>query len=65
MGLLNWIFGRIGTIDPKTGDRVRIRSHASDDWHNRSDHVEYYDPYSKTWKRGQTVEGSSTGGHYS
>jgi hypothetical protein len=64
MGLLSWIVGRIGTIDPKTGQHVRIRSHASDDWGNTSDHVETKDPHSGTWKRGPTVEGSGTGGHY-
>jgi len=65
MGLLSYLIGRIGTIDPKTGQHVRIRSHASDDWGNHSDHIEIYNPCSRSWERGPTVEGSGTGGHYS
>lgn len=64
MGILDWLVGRIGTIDPSTGQRVRLRSHATDDWGNKADHVETKNPHSKTWKRGQTVKGSGTGGHY-
>jgi hypothetical protein len=65
MGLLDYIVGRIGSIDPKTGQRVRLRSHATDDWGNTADHIEIYNPHSGKWEHGPTVEGSGTGGHYS
>ena len=65
MGLLSFIAGRIGGVDPKTGKRVRIRSHGTDDWGNKADHVEVFDPASNSWRRGPDVEGSGTGGHYS
>jgi len=65
MSMLTWLSGRLGlTINPKTGQRVRVRSHGIDDWGNKADHVEEWDPYTDSWQRKADIEGSQTGGHY-
>lgn len=66
MGVLSWLSGRLGlTINPETGQRVRIRSHGIDDWGNTANHVEEWNPYSNSWERKEDVKGSQSGGHYS
>jgi hypothetical protein len=65
MGILSYLSGRLGlTVNPKTGQRVRLRSVASDDWGNTMDVVEEYNPHSGSWERKGDVEGSISGGHY-
>lgn len=66
MGILDWVVGRVGSVDPRTGERVRIRARASDDWGNTHDVVERKDNATGEWKEGPTVPGSGTnrGGHY-
>lgn len=65
MGLLSYISGRLGlTINPVTGQRVRIRRHATDDWGNTAEHLEEKDEATGRWSRTNDVPGSGTGGHY-
>lgn len=64
MGLLDYLVKTIGTIDPNSGERVRVRKRPNDDWGNTYEVVERKDNASGEWKEGPTVPGSVSGGHY-
>lgn len=64
MGLLDWVVKRIGTIDPRTGERVRVRKRPNDDWGNTREVVERRNNATGKWEEGETVPGSVSGGHY-
>lgn len=64
MGLMDWIISRVGTIDPHTGERVRVRRHRIDDWNGTEDKVETKDPITGDWRETSGVPGSRRGGPY-
>lgn len=65
MSVLDYLIGRLGlSINPDTGERVRIRKVPRDEWGNTSEVIEQKDRVTKKWERTGDVPGSSSGGHY-
>ncbi len=59
------LIGRLGlTVNPKTGQRIRLTKEARDDWGNTRLVVEEISPASGNWVKTDDVPGSGSGGHY-